>query len=170
MPEHNVTLYEVFLYYHNLIYDSGNVDGIAGVKENIQRGYYGAKMDLAEDTRLKRMGYHISGWHCENDGIDYPIFYLYNMPDEEVIITAIWKPIRYVIIFSSGVKSIPNIRIIGETETIIIAPSLDVERERHIFFGWKIYDTDIYYPGDEIIVKGQIPGGGIGASAIWKLK
>ena len=170
MPEHNVTLYAVFLYWRNLIYDSGNVDGIVGVKENIQRSHYGAKMDLAEETRLKRIGYEMSGWHCENDGIDYPVFYQYIMPDEDVIMTAIWKPIRYVIVFDSEVKSIPDIRIRGETGTIIIAPSLDAEREGYIFVGWKIYNTEIYYPGDEIIVKGQMPGLGIGASAIWKLK
>ena len=170
MPEHNVTLYAVFLYYRNLTYSSGNVEGIVGVIENIQRSYLGAKMDLAEETRLKRIGYQMSGWHCENDGIDYPVFYQYIMPDEDVIMTAIWKPINYVIVFSSEVKSIPDIRIRGETGSIIIVPSLDVEREGYIFVGWKIYNTEIYYPGDEIYVKGQMPGAGIGASAIWKLK
>ena len=92
------------------------------------------------------------------------------MPDEDVIMTAIWKPVNYVIIFETRVKSIPEITIRGETGTIIIAPSLDAKREGYIFVGWKIYDTEIYYPGDEIYVKGKMPGAGIGASAIWKLK
>ena len=170
MPEHNVTLYAVFLYYRNLIYDSGNVDGIVGVKKNIQRGYYGTKMDLAEETRLKRSGYKMSGWHCENDGIDYPVFYQYIMPDEDVIMSAIWTPIRYVIDFSAEDKSIPDIRIRAETGTTIIAPSLDVEREGYIFVGWNVYKTEIYSPGDEIIVKGQMPGAGIDTSPIWILK
>ena len=32
-----------------------------------------------------------------------------------------------------------------------------------------MYDSDIYYPGEEIIVKGQMPGMGISATAIWKM-
>ena len=170
MPEHNVTLHARFLYFRNLTYYSGNVDGVVGVKQNIQRGHYGAQMDLAEISRLKRIGYENIGWHCENDGMDYPGFYQYIMPDEDVIMTAIWKPIRYVIVFRTQVKTIPDIRIRGETGTIIIAPSLDAEREGYIFVGWQVYTTEFYYPGDEILVKGQMPGAGISASAIWKLK
>ena len=48
---------------------------MVGVNSNIQTGYYGAQMDLAEDSRLKRIGYVNTGWHCENDGIVYPFFY-----------------------------------------------------------------------------------------------
>ena len=170
MPAHNVTLRAVFLYYRNLIYDSGDVDGVVGVIKNIQTGFYGAQMDLAEDSRLKRIGYENTGWHCQNDGIDYPFFYQYIMPDEDVIMTAIWKPIRYVIVFRTQVKTIPDIRIRAETGTIIIAPSLDAEREGYIFVGWQLYTTEFYFPGDEIPIKGQLPGAGISASAIWKLK
>ena len=169
MPAHNVTLHAVFLYYRNLIYDSGQVDGLVGVTQNIQRGFYGAQMDLAEDSRLARMGYENVAWHCEYDGIDYPFFYQYIMPDEDVVMTAVWKPIMYNIIFRTGVNSIPNIRIRGETGTFIIAPSIDTKREGYTFFGWVMYGSDIYYPGDEILVKGHMPGFGISATAIWKL-
>ena len=68
------------------------------------------------------------------------------------------------------VKTIPDIRIRAETGTIIIAPSLDAEREGYIFVGWQLYTTEFYFPGDEILIKGQLPGAGISASAIWKLK
>ena len=169
MPAHNVTLRAVLLYHRNLIYDSGKVDDLVGVIQNIQRGHYGAQMDLAEESRLSRKGYQNVGWHCENDGIDYPFFYQYIMPDEDVIMTAIWKPIEYTVLFKTDVNSIPNIKIKGETGTIIIAPSIDKEREGYTFIGWIMYNSDIYYPGDEIIVKGQIPGFGIAATAIWKL-
>lgn len=57
MPAHNVTLFAVFYYYRKLIYDSGNVDGTVGATQNIQKGYYGTQMDLAENSRLARMGY-----------------------------------------------------------------------------------------------------------------
>ena len=91
------------------------------------------------------------------------------MPDEDVIMTAVWKPISYVILFKTGVNSIPNIKIRGETGKIIIASSIDNEREGYTLIGWAINNTDIYCPGDEIIVKGQMPGFGISATAIWKL-
>lgn len=43
MPEHNVTLHAIFLYYHNLIYDSGNADGIVGVKQIFSLDFVGQK-------------------------------------------------------------------------------------------------------------------------------
>ena len=169
MPEHNVTLRAIFLYYRSLIYESGNVDGIVGVKRNIQTGYYGAEMDLAESSRLGRIGYENTGWHCENDGLDYPFFYNYIMPDEDVVMSAIWKPLTYVITFKTGVNSIPNIKIRGQTGTTIVAPNVENKREGYTFIGWKMYEGEIYYPGDKIPVKGQMPGFGISGTAIWTI-
>jgi hypothetical protein len=167
MPEHNVTLKAIFYYYRTLTYDSGNVEGKVGVTQNIQKGFYGAQMDLAESSRLARKGYENVAWHCENDGKDYPFFYAYIMPDEDVVMTAVWKPITYVIVFRTGINSVPDFRIRGETDGIIIAPSLENEREGYTFNGWKMYGSEIFYPGDEIIVRGQMPGFGISANAIW---
>ena len=31
-----------------------------------------------------------------------------------------------------------------------------------------MYEGDLYYPGDEIVVRGQMPGAGISGTAIWK--
>lgn len=169
MPEHNVTLRARFLYYRNLIYSAGNVDGIVGVKENIQTGIYEAQMDLAEESRLKRSGYKMIAWHCENDGLNYPFFYPYKMPDEDVIMTAVWAPLTYVLVFSAGIKSIPDIRIRAETGKTVIAPGVENKREGYTFVGWKLYENEIYYPGDEIVVKGQLPGFGISITPIWKL-
>ena len=169
MPEHNVTLHAIFLYHRNLIYDSGNVDGIVGVKQNIQSGFYGAQIDLAESTRLARKGYDMIAWHCENDGMDYPFFYQYIMPDEDVIMTAVWKPKTYVIIFKSGDNTNSNIKINGITGEAIIAPNLENKREGYTFIGWKMYENEIYNPGDEIVVRGQMPGFGISGTPIWKL-
>ena len=167
MPEHNVTLYAVYYYYRSLIYSSGNIDGILGEKENIQTAFYGAPMDLAESTRLKRLGYEMEAWHCENDGKDYPFFYQYIMPDEDVIMTPVWKPVTYVMVFKTGVNSNPNLKIRGQTGGFVIAPNIEEKREGFTFIGWLKYETDLYYPGDEIPVKGQMPGMGISGTAIW---
>lgn len=167
IPEHNVTLYALFFYYRNLTYVSGDVDGIVGLKYDIQTMRAGGVKDLAEETRISRKGYKMIAWHCENDGIDYPFFYQYVMPDENVIMTAIWEPLTYTVVFNTGVNTISNIKIQGKTNEIIIAPFLEKEREGYTFLGWKIYESYIYYPGDEIIVEGQMPGIGISAKAIW---
>lgn len=167
MPEHNVTLYALFFYYRNLTYVPGNVDGIIGQKNDIQTLRAGGEKDLAESSRLTRLGYKIIAWHCENDGKDYPLFYPYIMPDENVIMTAVWEPLLYTIVFNIGIDSVPNIKIQGRTKEIIIAPSPEIEKEGYTFGGWIIYGTDIYYPGDEIEVKGQMPGQGISAKSIW---
>ena len=168
MPEHNVTLYAKFLYYRKLTYSPGDVDGIIGQNYDEQIVRAEGEKDLAEETRLKRLGYKMVAWHCENDGIDYPFFYKYIMPDEDVIMTAIWEPVKYTVVFKTNVSTIPSIKIQGKTGEIIIAPNLE-NREGYIFIGWKIYNDQVYYPGDEILVLGQMPGIGISANAIWIL-
>lgn len=168
MPEHNVTLYALYYYFRTLTYSPGDVDGIVGQTYDIQTVRAGGMKDLAEDSRLRRMGYKMVAWHCENDGLDYPFFYQYIMPDEDVIMTAVWEPLIYTVVFNTGVSTIPNIKIQGKTNGIIIAPNLD-KREGYIFNGWIIYNNQVYYPGDEIVVLGQMPGLGISAKAIWIL-
>ena len=170
MPEHNVTLRALFFYYRNLTYVPGDVDGIIGALMDIQTMRAGGKKDLAESSRLTRKGYTIVAWHCENDGKDYPLFYPYIMPDENVIMTAVWEPLNYVVVFNVGISSVPSIKIPGKTKDIIIAPSPGVEREGFLFGGWMMYGNDVYFPGDEIEVKGQMPGMGIAAKAIWVSK
>ena len=166
MPEHNVTLYAIYLYLRKLTYSPGNVDGIVGQNYDEQIVRAGGMKDLAEESRLKRKGYNIVAWHCENDGIDYPIFYQYIMPDEDVIMTAVWEPIKYTLVFRTTVSTIPNIRMQAKTGEIIIAPNLE-NREGFTFLGWKIYNDQVYFPGDEIEILGQMPGLGIQISAIW---
>ena len=80
--------------------------------------------------------------------------------------TAIFEPIEYMIVFQSGVSSIPNIRVKAKTNDIIIVPNLDVKREGYIFLGWSFFGMQYNY-GDEMIVKGQMPGLGISVKALW---
>ena len=167
MPAHNITLTAIFYYYRNLTYVPGDVDDIVGAKYDIQTMSAGGMKDLAESSRLSRKGYKIVGWHCENDGKDNPIFHQYIMPDENVIMTAIWEPLDYVLNFNNLVNSAPNPRIQGKTNTKVLAPDVGVEREGYTFKGWSLYDNQIYLPGDEIIIRGQMPGIGISIKAIW---
>ena len=167
MPRKNVTLYAIFYNLHNFSYSHGDVDGIVGNPDKPFVYTEGAIIDLAEPTRLRRKGYEIIGWHCEYDGKDYPIFYPYKLPDADVVMTAIWKPLEYNVLFITHVSSIPNIRIKGKTNDIIIVPNINGKREGYDFIGWIIYENEFYKPGEELIVKGQEPGLGIEGSAIW---
>ena len=143
------------------------MDGIIGNPDAPFVYPEGSIIDLAESTRLSRKGYEIKGWHCEYDGKDYPIFYRYILPDADVIMTAIWEPRDYIILFMTGVSSIKNIRINAKTKDIIIVPNINEKREGYIFSGWIIYESQYYKGGDEMIVEGQDPGLGISGKAIW---
>ena len=166
MPRKNVTLYAIFHNYHKLYYSHGDVDGIVGNPDPPLVYPEGTTIDLAEKTRLSRKGYIIKGWHCEYDGKDYKIFYPYILPDEDIVMTAIWEPIEYTIAFITGVKTIPNLKIKAKTKDILIIPDINEKREGYIFVGWIIFENK-YNAGDEYLVEGQMPGLGISGTAIW---
>ena len=166
MPRRNVTLYAIFHNMRKLYYSHGDVDGILGTPDDPLVYREGATIDLAESSRLARLGYKIKGWHCEYDGNDYPISYPYILPDADIIMTAIWEPIEYTIVFITGVSTIPNIKIKAKTKDIIIVPNLDEKREGYIFLGWSFFGKK-YIFGDEMIIEGQMPGLGISGNAIW---
>ena len=166
MPRRNVTLYAIFLNFHKFSYVHGDVDGITGDPYAPFKYLEGSIIDLAESTRLYRKGYTIVGWHCDYDGKDYPIFYRYILPDADVVMTAIWEPKEYNILFMTRVSSIPNIRLKAKTKEIIIVPNIEQNREGFTFIGW-ILNEKQYKPGDEFIVEGQDSGVGISGEAIW---
>ena len=165
MPRKNVTLYAIFHNYHKFSYSHGDVDGILGKADAPFVYREGAKIDLAESTRLSRKGYKIKGWHCEYDGKDYPLFYPYILPDADIVMTAIWEPIEYTITFATGITTIPNFKIKAKTKDKLIVPEIDEKREGYIFLGWLFYGKQ-YNPGDELIVEGQMSGG-ITGKAVW---
>ena len=168
MPRKNVTLIPIYHYYRKIIYSAGDVDGIAG---NIQKEFTnreGGIRELSDGNILSRNGYNLVGWHCENDGKDYSFYYSYIMPDEDVVMTAIWEPIIYDVTFTTGVNSFPNIIIKGKTKEVINAPLLLQERQGYLFLGW-LYEGKIYCPGDEIFIEGVLRGKKVSARAIWIL-
>ena len=144
MPRKNITLYAIFHNFRKFSYSHGDVDGIVGNPDAPFRYPEWSIIDLAESTRLSRKGYQIIGWHCEYDGKDYRIFYPYVLTDADVVMTAIWEPVEYTILFMTRVSSIPNIRIKAKTKDIIIVPNIDEKREGYIFWGWIIYETQFY--------------------------
>ena len=170
IPRRNVTLYPIYHYYRIITYFAGNVDGVVGNEKKEYSNREGGIRELSEGTILSRKGYKNIGWHCQNDGIDYPFFYSYVMPDEDVVMEAIWEPLVYDINFITGVSSIPNIIIKGKTKETIIAPFVSQEREGYSFLGW-LYEGKIYFPGDEIVFEGALMGArNPSAKAVWNVK
>lgn len=166
IPRKNVTLYAIFHNFVKFSYSHGDVDGKLGDPQAPFVYLEGGTVDLAESTRLRRKGYEIIGWHCEYDGKDYPIFYRYVLPDADVVMTAIWEPIEYNILFMTRVREIPNFKIKGKTKEVINVPDIEEKREGYIFNGWN-FEGIQYQPGDEFYIEGQDPGFGISGEAVW---
>lgn len=170
VPRRNVTLTPIYHYYRTITYFVGNVDGVVGNDKKEFSNREGGVRELSEGTILSRKGYKNIGWHCQNDGKDYPFYYSYVMPDEDVVMEAIWEPIVYDITFITGVSSIPNIIVKGKTKESIIAPFLSQEREGYSFWGW-LYEGKVYFPGDEIVIEGVLMGSKIKSPrAVWNVK
>ena len=169
IPRRNVTMHPIYHYYRIITYFAGNVDGIAGNEKKEFSNREGGVRELSDGNILSRKGYKNIGWHCQNDGIDYPFYYSYVMPDEDVVMVAIWEPLAYNVTFTTGVSSIPNIIIEGKTKEAIIAPFITQEREGYSFYGW-LYEGKVYFPGDEIVIEGVLMGKKITARAVWNVK
>lgn len=167
MPDHDITLSANWYDYRKITYKAGDVDKIIGVS-SIEFEYVETfGIDLPTVSRFARKGYTISGWLCENDGVTYKPLGSYIMPKEDVVMYAVWKPINYTVVFNSGTgSSKDNIKIKGDTDTIIIVPECTAVKEGFKFSGWS-YDDKVYQPGDDFLIEGADPGLGISLKAVW---
>ena len=167
MPDHDVVFNPVWGMYYTLTYSAGDVDRlVSGSKASFSQPATFTR-DLADASRFSRKGFTISGWHCDYDDKDYDLSAPFLMPDCPVTMTAIWKPIRYVVVFRAGTgKASDNIKIPGYTDETITVPELTATKSGYTFGGWK-YDDVIYQPGDEFTIMGAAPGVGIALEAVW---
>lgn len=166
MPEHDVTLKPILHYYHTISYVTGDVDGIIGANVVEYTTQEGAFKDLPQYDRFSRIGYNIVGWHNEYDGKDYSALDAYEMPDSDVVFTAIWEPINYNVVFNHSVTGSTHIKIRGLTGTSIKVPEPTAKVEGKTFGGWS-YEGKIYQPGEEFPVEGAPRGVGIMLKAVW---
>ena len=88
------------------------------------------------------------------------------MPGNDVLMTPIWEPLRYVVVFKPGSVSSEFIKVPGYTDTTIVVPECTVTKEGYTFGGWKYEDT-VVQPGEEYLIKGAPSGMGIAFSAVW---
>lgn len=167
MPDRDVVFNPIWGMYYTLTYSAGDVDRlVSGSKASFSQPATFTR-DLADASRFSRKGFTISGWHCDYDDKDYDLSAPFLMPDCPVTMTAIWKPIRYVVVFRAGTgKASDNIKIPGYTDETITVPELTATKSGYTFGGWK-YDDVIYQPGDEFTIMGAAPGVGIALEAVW---
>ena len=154
---------------YTLKYSVGDADRINGTIEQIYENAESFSTDLQRADRFSRSGFTISGWHCETDGLDYELGAKFIMPGNDVLMTPIWEPLRYVVVFKPGSVSSEFIKVPGYTDTTIVVPECTVTKEGYTFGGWKYEDT-VVQPGEEYLIKGAPSGMGIAFSAVWNEK
>lgn len=167
MPSHDIELTPNWLRMYTLKYSGGDVDRLPGITEQSLERAEKLETNLAESSRILRIGFYNSGWLCSADGIIYPPEVPYLMPSEDVTFTAVWKPVTYTVVFRPDLKNKDNyIKIDGETDTTIICPDINTTKKGYKFGGWD-YKGTIYQPGDEFFIYGEISGLGIPLEAVW---
>ena len=162
----DITLYPNYKKIYNLIYTVGDADRVSGVTKLEYEIAEGDSTNLQSNSRFSRNGFKVKGWHCETDGKDYKPDAYFEMPGNDVIMTPIWEPIRYVVVFKQNSNSADNIKVPGYTDTAIIAPECTIVKENAKFSGWQRDDV-IIQPGEEYIIPGAPSGMGIAFTAVW---
>ena len=153
--------------FYKLSYTAGDVDNLLGGGQMSYDKLELTKTDLGAADKFSRIGYKITGWSCDYDGKTYLPLSMFEMPSQDVTMTAVWEPIPYVIVFDPGTKKdSERIKIPGPTGTTITCPDINVEKTGYYFDGWS-YEGVIYQPGDDFYVEGAPAGKGISLSAVW---
>ena len=166
MPAHDVVLTPIWHRRLTFTYLAGDYDDIVGATSCEYDVIESQTKDVNDGTRFARIGYAIDHWHCDYDDQDYAFFSEFTMPDQDVTMTAVWKPVQYVVVFKTKVSGTQNIKVPGATGDTIKVPEMTVENEGYTFGGWT-YDGKTYQPGDDFLIKGALPGAGIGLEPIW---
>ncbi|MCR4794986.1 MAG: dockerin type I repeat-containing protein [Ruminococcus sp.] len=164
--DEDITLYPNYKKLYNLIYTVGDADRINGVSSLEFEIAEGDSTNIQSTSRFSRNGFKTSKWHCETDGKDYNGDAYFEMPGSDVIMTPVWEPIRYVVVFKQNSNSSDNIKVSGYTDTAIIAPECKITKENEKFSGWQRGDL-IIQPGEEYVIPGAEPGMGIAFTALW---
>ena len=167
LHDEDITLEPNWCKKYLLTYTVGDADRINGTIKQEYEVMETGSVNLQSSSRFSRSGFEIAGWHCETDGKDYRCDQSFVMPASDVVMTPIWEPINYTVVFFANTGSnADNVRIKGKTDTTIQIPECKGQKEGYTFGGWQIGD-DIYQPGDDYLIVGAKPGFGISFNAVW---
>lgn len=166
MPDCDVVLEPNWCKLYNVYYEAGDVDKVTGTHTFIFQKCETLTFDLADSSRITRLGYNLSGWLSDVDGQIYKTGSQFTMPSSEVHFTAVWTPKSYTVVFKSNNGKSQTIKITGETDTAIEVPECTFTYSGYEFAGWE-YEGTVYKPGDEFIIPGALPGLGISLNAVW---
>ncbi len=166
VPDHDITFTPIWRKKIFVTYFAGDVDRLNGndtvVFEKLENG----KDELAAADRFSRNGFNLVGWKSSLDGTIYTPGKTIVMPGEDVTFTAVWEAKEYVVVFSTG-NGGASVKVNGFTDTKIVCPDPNHTVAGKHFGGWKDKEGVIYQPGDEYLIKGAIPGGGISLKGVW---
>ena len=167
MPDHDIEFTPSWHKYRKFCYSAGDVDRIVGVLGQELERIEGFQTELAEASRLSRIGFYLSGWHCSADDKIYEPEAYYTMPEEDVVFTAVWAPKTYTLVFRPELRKLEtHIRIDGQTDTTVVCPEPGMTKPGYKFAGWD-YKGTLYQPGDEFFIYGEISGLGIPLEDVW---
>ena len=166
MPDEDIEITPRWLKIRALTYYAGDYDRIVGATHIFFEQPETTSTELQTNTRFSRDGFTLVGWHCSADDQIYKPEETFTMPCEDIILTAVWKPIDYKIVFNPGTGSSDITRVVGTTDTTISIPECTAEKAGYTFSGWK-YEGEIYQPGDEFFVGGVKSGLGYAFTAVW---
>lgn len=166
MPEEDVVFTPRMFNYYNVTYSAGDVDRITTASSVSFECFETEGIDLAAADRLGRMGFKLTGWTCSVDGKVYKPVSQYVMPGSDVVFTAVWEPLNYVVVFMSNNGKNENIKVPGVTDSTITVPECTSTKAGYKFAGWS-YGDEVYQPGDDFVIYGAMPGLGISLKAIW---
>ena len=165
MPNREIEIRPRWLKVCALTYFAGDYDRIVGATHMYFEQPESTSTELQTSTRFSRDGFKLVGWHCSADDKVYLPEETFTMPGEDIIMTAVWKPIDYKIVFNSGTGADGITRITGTTDTTITIPERTAEKAGYKFSGWKFGD-EVYQPGDEYLVAGLYSGLGYAFNAV----
>lgn len=168
MPDHDLTLYPILYKKIQLTYFAGDVDRLNGNSKYSYEKMEGSSDELAGKDRFSRNGFELVGWESSIDGTIYKPTETIVMPGDDVVFSAVWKPVSYKVVFNPG-NGGTAIKVPAATDEVITCPDPGITVSGKHFAGWKSTDDgSIYQVGEEYKVLGAIPGMGISFKAVWE--
>lgn len=132
---------------------AGDVDGVVTEPRLYLKKYAGAMYDLPDGDRMSRLGYKLTGWTDTSDGKEYPLEAPYKIPENDVVLQAIWTPITVAVRYSGGTGAAGTMeRQKMPYDSIFELPECGFTKEGYKLLGWKLRD-EYYQPEATVQIK-----------------
>ncbi|MCL2843110.1 MAG: InlB B-repeat-containing protein, partial [Oscillospiraceae bacterium] len=121
---------------------------------------------------LEREGYTFEGWASDiaDDDTLYTTGASLTMPDDDVVLTAVWEPIDYTVTYHSG-GATGDVPVDDATyhldDAVDVTEPTGLTKAGHRFMGWRsnLTDTPLLQPGEEVFT---MPAKDVNLTAEWE--